>query len=100
MPKITFNPSGNSGEVPEKHSVLDAAKLLSVDMAHECGGFASCSTCRIVVEDGYENLSGIEFEEEDMMDLAELSPPYRLACQARIMGDVTVRIPGETAKDS
>jgi ferredoxin, 2Fe-2S len=98
MPKVIFIPSGKSGDVPEKESVLEAAKRLGVDLAHECGGFASCSTCRVVVEEGHENLTGIEFEEEDMMDLAALLPPHRLACQARILGDVTVRIPGEATE--
>lgn len=96
MPKITFYPSGKSGDVPEKASLLEAAELLGVELAHECGGFASCSTCRVVVEEGHENLSGIEFEEEDMMDLAALFPPHRLSCQAKILGNVTVRIPGDS----
>ncbi|MBI3611327.1 MAG: 2Fe-2S iron-sulfur cluster binding domain-containing protein [Nitrospirae bacterium] len=96
MPRVTFHPSGKSGDIPEKKSLLEAAQLLGVDLAHECGGFASCSTCRVVVEDGHENLTGIEFEEEDMMDLAALLPPHRLACQAKVLGDVTVIIPGES----
>lgn len=96
MPKVTFQPSGKSGEVPEKTTVLEAADALGLSIAHECGGFASCSTCRVVVEEGHENMSGIEFEEEDMLDLAVLSPPHRLSCQAKILGDVTVRIPGES----
>lgn len=98
MPKVIFFPSGKGGDVPEKESVLDAAKRLGVDLAHECGGFASCSTCRVVVEEGHENLTGIEFEEEDMMDLAALLPPHRLACQARILGDVIIRIPGDATE--
>jgi 2Fe-2S ferredoxin len=96
MSKVTFYPSGKSGEVPEKKSLLEAAQFLGVPLAHECGGFASCSTCRVVVMGGHENLTGIEFEEEDMMDLAGLHPPHRLACQAKILGDVTVQIPGES----
>jgi 2Fe-2S ferredoxin len=95
MPKVTFYPSGKSGEVPEKKSVLEAAELLGVELAHECGGFATCSTCRVVVEAGHENLSEIEFDEENMLEVAVLLPPHRLSCQAKILGDVTVRIPGE-----
>ncbi|MBI3597646.1 MAG: (2Fe-2S)-binding protein [Nitrospirae bacterium] len=96
MSKVTFYPSGKSGDVPEKKSLLEAAQFLGVPLPHECGGFASCSTCRVVVIEGHENLTGIEFEEEDMMDLAALLPPHRLACQAKILGDVTVQIPGES----
>ncbi|HEY5594283.1 MAG TPA: 2Fe-2S iron-sulfur cluster-binding protein [Nitrospiria bacterium] len=96
MPKVIFHPSGRSGEVPEKKTVLEAAELLGVDLAHECGGFATCSTCRVVVEDGHENLSEIEFDEENMLEVAALLPPHRLSCQAKILGNVTIRIPGDS----
>jgi 2Fe-2S ferredoxin len=94
MPIVTFNPDGKSGEFPEGTSLLQVAERLGLELAHECGGNASCSTCRVVVEEGLDRLSDIEFDEEDMLDLAQLSiPPHRLACQARLRGDVTVRIP-------
>jgi 2Fe-2S ferredoxin len=100
MPKVTFYPSGQSGEIPPGTSLLEAAQQLGLEIAHECGGFASCSTCRVVVESGEQHLSVIEFEEEDMLDLAELGPPYRLACQAKVRGEVAVRIPeGSKEKD-
>jgi len=92
MPKITFQPSGKSGDVPPETTLLEAATQVGLDIAHECGGFASCSTCRVVIESGGDRLSPVEFEEEDMMDLAELGPEYRLSCQAKALGDVVVRI--------
>jgi len=95
MPRVTFHPSGKSGEIPDKKSLLEAAELLGLELAHECGGFATCSTCRVVVEEGYENLSEIEFDEENMLEVAALLPPHRLSCQAKILGNVTVLIPGE-----
>ena len=96
MPKVTFYPSGKCGEVPKDKSLLESADLLGLELAHECGGFATCSTCRVIVEDGPENLSEIEFDEENMLEVAELLPPHRLSCQARVLGDVVVRIPGES----
>ena len=93
MPRVTFLPDDKSGDLAAEMSLLDAAKQLNVPLDHECGGFASCSTCRVVILSGMENLSSIEFEEEDMMDLAQLGPPLRLSCQAKIRGDVVVRIP-------
>jgi 2Fe-2S ferredoxin len=95
MPRVTFHPSGKSGDIPDKKSLLEAAGLLGLELAHECGGFATCSTCRVVIEDGYENLSEIEFDEENMLEVAALLPPHRLSCQAKIFGNVTVLIPGE-----
>lgn len=96
MPNIIFEPSGKSGSVPEKSTVLEAAEQLGVELASECGGFATCSTCRIIVQEGDGNLSEIDFDEENMLEVAELNPPHRLSCQARILGDVTVRIPGDS----
>ena len=92
MPKITFYPSEKSGDFPEETTLWDAAEKLGISIAHECGGFASCSTCRVLIESGEDQLGEIEFEEEDMMDLAELKSPYRLSCQAKVLGDVTARI--------
>jgi ferredoxin, 2Fe-2S len=97
MPRVTFFPSNKSGDFEPGTRLLEAAEQLGLNIPHECGGFSSCSTCRVCVESGQEHLSRIEFEEEDMMDLAELGPPHRLSCQARAHGDVTVRIP-ETSK--
>lgn len=98
MPKVTFNLSGVSGDVPEKMTILESAEHLGVDLAHECGGFATCSSCRVVVEQGAENLSEIEFDEENMLEVAELLPPFRLSCQAKVLGDVTVRIEDDGKK--
>ena len=98
MPKVTFIPSGLSGEVPEKTTIFESAEQLGLDIPHECGCFATCSTCRVVVEKGSENLSEIEFDEENMLEVAELLPPYRLSCQAKILGDVTIQIEGSGDK--
>ena len=100
MPKITFYPSGKSGDFPSDTTLWNAAAELGVEIAQECGGFASCSTCRVLIESGENELNEIEFEEEDMLDLAELTPPYRLSCQSKVQGDVTVRIEeGSREKD-
>ena len=97
MPRITFvHPEGKSGEVPENVSVLEAAELLGFPLEHDCGGNASCSTCRVEVMVGGENLSEMDFEEQDLLDREALTEPYhRLSCQAKIFGDVMVQVPEE-----
>jgi len=97
MPRITFvHSEGKSGEVPENVSVLEAAELLGFPLEHDCGGNASCSTCRVEVMVGGENLSEIDFEEQDLLDREALTEPYhRLSCQAKIFGDVMVQVPEE-----
>jgi len=97
MPRITFvHPEGKSGEVPENLTVLEAADMLGFPMEHDCGGNASCSTCRVEVMVGGEHLSEIDFEEQDLLDREALTEPYhRLSCQAKILGDVMVQVPEE-----
>ena len=97
MPRITFGHSqGKRGEVPENISILEAAELLDFPLNHDCGGNASCSTCRVDVMVGDENLSEIDFEEQDLLDREALTEPfYRLSCQAKILGDVMVQVPEE-----
>jgi ferredoxin, 2Fe-2S len=100
MPKVTLQPIGKSGEVADGTNLLQAAEQFGFELRHDCGGFANCSTCRVVIESGMENLSEIEFDEENMLDVAGLVPPYRLACQAKVHGDVVVRVPdNETIQD-
>ena len=97
MPRITFvHSQGKSGEVPENISILEAAELLDFPLNHDCGGNASCSTCRVDVMVGDENLSEIDFEEQGLLDREALTEPfYRLSCQAKILGDVMVQVPEE-----
>lgn len=95
MPRVTFLYfDERSGEVDPNTSLLDAAKVLGLHLNHDCGGNASCTTCRIEVQEGQEHLSEIDFDEQDLLDREALSESrHRLACQARVLGDVIVRVP-------
>lgn len=95
MSKVTFYPYGKSGEIPDGTSLLDAAEKLGLQMRHDCGGFATCSTCRIWVVEGMTNLTEIDLDEENMLEEAQLTAPFRLSCQAKIQGDVIVRVPDQ-----
>jgi ferredoxin, 2Fe-2S len=97
MPRVTFlHPDGKSGEVPADLSLLEAAEQLGFPLNHDCGGNASCTTCRVDVIAGGENLSDIDFDEQDLLDREALTEPYhRLGCQARILGNVIVQVPEE-----
>ncbi len=95
MPRITFvHPQGLSGEVEPNTSILEASKILGFPLNHDCGGNASCTTCRVEVESGGENLSEVDFDEQDLLDRENLTEAFnRLGCQAKIQGDVVVRVP-------
>jgi 2Fe-2S ferredoxin len=95
MPHVTFlHPEGKSGEVARGRSLLEAAEDLGFALNHDCGGNASCTTCRVEVHKGEEHLSEIDFDEQDLLDREALSDRWhRLGCQARVLGDVVVRVP-------
>ncbi len=95
MPRIKFvHPQGLSGEVEPSTSILEASKILGFTLAHDCGGNASCTTCRVEVESGGEHLSEVDFDEQDLLDRENLTEAFhRLGCQAKIVGDVVVRVP-------
>lgn len=93
MPKVTFN-LALTVDVAKGLSVLEAALEHNVPIYHTCGGNCSCSTCRVMVLKGAENLSPTDEAEKQVLDSFDLKPPYRLGCQALILsGTVEVEIP-------
>jgi 2Fe-2S ferredoxin len=75
-------------------SLLDIALAHDIPLEHNCGGSCACTTCHVIVRKGEENLSEMEIDEEDRLDMAEgLTIRSRLGCQAVVRGDVVVEIP-------
>lgn len=96
MPKVVFLPDGKSGEVPEGISLLEAAGVLGAELNQECGGVSSCSMCRVRLAEGSGKtsvLSDIEIDEREVLEREQLDGNYRLACQAKVRGDVMVVVP-------
>ena len=102
--KVTFEPAGVTVEVePAEYpygrhgrpgSLLDIALSHGVQIEHACGGAGACGTCRVAVVAGGASLSE---PSDDELDRIELTSPgsgdFRLACQAVVTGEVTVRVP-------
>jgi 2Fe-2S ferredoxin len=92
--KVTFLPSGKSVDVQEGHSVLDGALNHGIALDHACGGVCACSTCHVIVKQGFAALEPATDREEDMLDNAPfLQPTSRLACQVEVHADLVVEIP-------
>jgi len=79
--------------VPVGASLLAIADKLGVDIDHYCGGQCSCGTCRIKVNSGAEGLSKTEGMEGMVLGGRNQAAGDRLACQARVFGDVDVTVP-------
>ncbi|MDQ5859227.1 MAG: (2Fe-2S)-binding protein [Acidobacteriota bacterium] len=88
MPTVVFVNEGRAGVVEEGSTVLQAALDLGVNISHICGGNGICSTCRVEVVAGGENLTPVN-PQEIAYDLGDRR---RLGCQARVKGNVAVRV--------
>ncbi len=65
-----------------------------VGLAHDCGGVLACSSCRVIVRSGAENLAPPSEDELDMLERAGAAGPgARLACQATGNGTLGLEIP-------
>lgn len=94
MPSVTFLPLKITVEVPEGTSILDSALDFGIDLENNCGGNCACASCHVIIEIGTENLSQKKEDEDDQLDFAAgLTLNSRLGCQAKVYGNVTVRIP-------
>ncbi len=100
MPKITFiteKPETVTLDVEAGETILDIALDHDIDIEHNCGGNCACTTCHVIIREGFEHLSEMEEEEEDRLDTSpDLTLSSRLACQTLVEGDCVVEIPKNT----
>ena len=89
MPKITFMPDNVTFEVPKEISILGVAKLHGIDMRSDCE-FGYCGTDPVRVLEGAENLSPPVDDELENLTFNKFPKNVRMACSAKILGDVVV----------
>jgi ferredoxin len=92
MPKVTFFPSGQTYDVKEGTTILVAAIQNGLHLRHDCTD-GICGTDRVRVVAGQENLTEKTQNEELTLEMMNATEEERLACVARILGDVTLDIP-------
>ncbi|MBW1979777.1 MAG: DUF4445 domain-containing protein [Deltaproteobacteria bacterium] len=90
--RLTFDPPGISRTVPVGKSIIEAADGLDIPIRSDCGGKGLCAKCWVVAEPA-ANLSPLTEPELDVFTPAEIKQSYRLACQAKVAGNVNIRIP-------
>jgi ferredoxin len=92
MPKVTFMPQGQSFEVAPGSTILVSAIQNGLQLRHDCTE-AICGTDRVKILSGGEHLSEKTDNEELTLEMMNAAPEDRLACVARVMGDVTIELP-------
>ena len=95
LPHQELCPQGASITAAPGTSVCEALLENGIAIEHPCDMRAGCTTCHVVVREGFQSLNELEEEEEDLLDRAwGLEPQSRLSCQAILaQKDVTVEIP-------
>jgi uncharacterized 2Fe-2S/4Fe-4S cluster protein (DUF4445 family) len=88
---IVFSPDEKKVVVPYGTTLLKAAYIANVHLNASCNGKGSCGKCKLVVDSGQ-----VEKLPTPLLTDAEKEKGYVLACQTKVSGDVSVRIPEET----
>ncbi|HMX16879.1 MAG TPA: ISC system 2Fe-2S type ferredoxin [Rhodocyclaceae bacterium] len=98
LPHWELCPEGAVIEAMPGTTVCDALLDNGIEIEHACEKSCACTTCHVVLREGFASLESAEEEEEDLLDKAwGLEPTSRLSCQARV-GDtpLVVEIPKYT----
>lgn len=104
MPTITFLPNeeycpeGAVIEAETGETIIDAALRNGINIEHACEMSCACTTCHVIIRDGFDSLEPSDELEDDMLDKAwGLEPDSRLSCQAVVADeDLIVEIPRYT----
>jgi 2Fe-2S ferredoxin len=98
LPHVELCPDGAVIEAAPGTSICDALLGSDIEIEHACEKSCACTTCHVVVREGFNSLAPAEELEEDLLDKAwGLEPSSRLSCQA-LVGQVplVVEIPKYT----
>jgi len=103
---VIFQPSGRRGEVPKGTNLIEASRLLGVDIEALCGEKKVCGKCIVRVEEGHFEKYGITSskshvsrwleEEEKFINPERREKGFRLGCVAKVKGDVLIYVPEES----
>lgn len=98
LPHDEICPEGAVVEAEQGESVCEALLRNNIEIEHACEMSCACTTCHVIVREGFDSLEEADELEEDYLDKAwGLEPESRLSCQAQV-GDINlvVEIPRYT----
>jgi 2Fe-2S type ferredoxin (ISC system) len=95
LPHAEYAPEGRNIDVAPGTSLCEAMLEHGIAIEHACEMSCACTTCHVVVREGFKSLGEMDESEEDLLDRAwGLEPTSRLSCQAIVSNaDVTIEIP-------
>jgi 2Fe-2S ferredoxin len=95
LPHVELCPEGTVIEASSGVSICDSLLDNGIDIDHACDKACACTTCHVIVREGYNSLPPAEEDEDDLLDKAwGLEPNSRLSCQAIVQNaDLVIEIP-------
>ena len=95
LPHVELCPEGAVIEANRGISICDSLLENGIEIDHACDRQCACTTCHVIVREGYGSLPAAEENEEDLLDKAwGLEPNSRLSCQAIVQTtDLVIEIP-------
>ncbi|MBK6265936.1 (2Fe-2S)-binding protein [Marivirga sp. S37H4] len=63
-----------------------------IDWMHACGKKGRCTTCKMIVIEGQNNLSELTEPETKYREQGRLAENERLSCQAKVLGDIKIKV--------
>ena len=98
LPHEALCPQGISFDAEPGTTICDNLLSHGVDIEHACEKSCACTTCHVIVREGFDALEPASDKEDDLLDKAwGLEFTSRLSCQAKV-GDtpLVVEIPKYT----
>lgn len=98
MPHATLCPKGTEFAVEPGENLCESLLRHDVSIEHACELSRACTTCHVIIRQGFDSLEPSDEEEDDLLDKAwGLSPHSRLSCQVHVADqDLSVEIPRYT----
>ncbi len=98
LPHVELCPEGAVIEAKPGETICDTLLNNGIEIEHACEKSCACTTCHVIVREGFDSLEPSEEKEDDLLDKAwGLEPQSRLSCQAKVAdADLVVEIPKYT----
>jgi 2Fe-2S ferredoxin len=85
LPHAEICPEGMTFEATPGASICDSLLAQHVEIEHACEKSCACTTCHVIVREGFGSLAPSTDAEDDLLDRAwGLTSVSRLSCQAKV----------------
>ena len=98
LPHESLCPEGKTIEASTGSQLCETILANGISLEHACEMSCACTTCHVVIKEGFNSLTESDDDEDDLLDMAwGLTPQSRLSCQVKVGNkDLVVELPKYT----